>query len=261
MFNFFKALKTSLISRQSAFPQLRVEYPAIYIGDIHGELEKLDKLLANLITNLPDIHETQLVFLGDYIDRGEQSAQVLEWLIQLQSARPETIFLKGNHEDFFLKFLSDPNQSSTAQWLRHGGLQTLSSFGIALTGAPDKDGGYASLHNSLLNALPVELDSFLNQLQAYHINGNLVATHAGTDPDIDISETPGPQCSWGHPRCYEKPRADGCWSIHGHIVENRPMVFDTGRISIDTGAYANGPLTAAYVTPDSSRPAFFSSSN
>src|SRR5688572_8963383 len=110
------------------------------IGDIHGERWKLERLLGRILPELkPD---DLLIFVGDYIDRGPDSAGVIDALLQVQAQRPETVFLRGNHEQLMLlarqaqdgNWDFDPGQASTPYvtqiWLGEGGLQTLKSYEV-----------------------------------------------------------------------------------------------------------------------------------
>ena len=97
------------------------------IGDIHGCREELDDLLT-IIAEEESGAERQLIFLGDYVDRGPDSHGVLERLIELKRSEPDAVFLKGNHEAIMLDFLDDPDESY--HWLDWGGQETLESYGV-----------------------------------------------------------------------------------------------------------------------------------
>jgi len=122
-------------------PEMQVADDArIYaIGDIHGRDDLLKLMLERIANDVAeragDARAPMIVFLGDYIDRGDQSAQVINTLISVRDAMPpgQIRYLMGNHEAALLKFLDSPERGSN--WLRYGGLQTIASYGIPLEAA------------------------------------------------------------------------------------------------------------------------------
>ncbi|MGZ9809149.1 metallophosphoesterase [Pseudoroseicyclus sp. H15] len=217
---------------------LAPDQPLALIGDVHG----CDTLLDGMLTRLDDeAPGHQIVLLGDYIDRGEQSAQVLRRLIGLQNA----ICLMGNHEAMCLDFLEKPRRTGD-RWLRNGGLQTLASFGIGglgLTPSPEQLKAAAA---ELKEAMGPEMITWMERLRASYISGNVAAIHAGGDPEVPIEEQDEAACLWGAPGFMTTPRQDGMWVVHGHVIVPEPSVV-LGRIALDTGAYATGCLTAALI--------------
>lgn len=214
--------------------------PFIALGDIHGCVDLLTRFLRSEPAH-------RVVCLGDYVDRGDHSAQVL----RLLKSRPEIICLKGNHEDMLLNFLSEP-QIHGPRWLRHGGLQTLASFGIS--GISDATTGAAldGACDTLRSAMGEELIRWIADLPTYYMTGNVVAVHAGADPAQAIPEQSERVLIWGHPQFRKTPRRDGVWVVHGHTIMDQAHTHN-GVISIDTGAYATGRLTAATISADGVR--------
>lgn len=213
------------------------------IGDIHGCLELFEKLWAK--QDPSDV----VVTVGDYIDRGEHSAQVLSRLMALNTAEPDRVIcLIGNHEAMLLDFLDSPKEAG-GRWLKYGGLQTVSSFGV--TGAKEKMEAQerVDLRDRLRDAMGAPLERWLRGLPTQWHSGNLCVVHAGADPDLPMAEQNRDTLIWGHEAFLSKPRRDGVWIAHGHTVMPRPEQKGS-RIAVDTGAYHSGCLTAARCLPD-----------
>ncbi|MCH2163664.1 MAG: metallophosphoesterase [Marinovum sp.] len=226
---------------------LHPETTAMVVGDIHGRADLMLQMFTKLDTlNHNDAH---LIFVGDYLDRGEDSARVLSTLYQFHTgAQPGLMTcLKGNHEQMLLDFLDAPAEHGP-RWLRHGGLQTLASFKLAVTASPNAERDWIGLRDAFRDALDPQIEAWLRSLPLTWQSGNLFVCHAGTNPDKPISEQSDAGLLWGHPTHYERPRKDGIWVAHGHIIVDkaRPTM---GRIPVDTGAYATGRLTCAIIEP------------
>lgn len=214
------------------------------VGDIHGSLRLLERLFEMIET---EVGQTcPLVFVGDYVDRGEQSAQVLHLLYEMsrQDGR-EVICLIGNHEDMMLKFLDDP-VSSGPRWLRYGGLQTLSSFGVGAISERSSPDHLLAARDALEQAMGDDMIDWLQNLPTTWKSGNVVVVHAGADPSVPIQEQSARVLKWGHPDFQRITRDDGNWIVHGHTIVDAVQA-NAGRLSIDTGAYATGRLSAVYV--------------
>ncbi len=216
------------------------------VGDLHGRADLLRAALdwiekdAEGRTPLPD-----LIFLGDYIDRGPEPKEVLDTLVGV-AAIPNinTICLKGNHEAMLLDFLERPETG--ARWLRTGGLTTLLSFGV---------GAYETSSKTELRRIAAEFAPavapflpFLRGLEPCFGTGNVLFTHAGADPGQPADAQPEDALVWGHAMFERRTRRDGVWVVHGHRVVPKATV-KAGRIAIDTGAYASDRLTVARFRP------------
>ncbi len=214
------------------------ETPLAVIGDIHGRLD----LLRDLLAQIPDGY--QVVCVGDYIDRGPSSVGVLRFL----SERDDIICLKGNHEAMMLDFLSDPDEKGR-RWVRNGGLQTLAEIGV--NGLTEMSGGMKlfEAQNKMYDALGEGLASWIEQLPVIHASGNIVVVHAGADPAKSIDEQKQRHLIWGHREFFVNERTDGLWVAHGHTIFDQPSC-EKGRISLDTGAFATGRLTAGLISVD-----------
>lgn len=201
--------------------------------------------MQNLLTKLEQVApDAQLVFVGDYVDRGPDSRQVLGHLLRMSD---RAICLLGNHEVMLMAFLDDPVEKG-ARWLRHGGRQTLESFSIFLPVEPSLD-DLTKAVEQFRTALPEGGWDWLQSRPRMWRSGNLVVSHAGMDPGRGPSDQSESDLLWGHGRFLRDPRQDGLWVAHGHWVQNKPQCRD-GRVNVDTGAWKHGPLTAAIFDPD-----------
>jgi serine/threonine protein phosphatase 1 len=212
------------------------------VGDLHGELVCLDKMIDRLCARAP---RARWVFVGDFIDRGDHSAGVLDRLRALEADRPDTVFLLGNHEEMMLAFLREPEQAGN-RWMRHGGLQTMASFGAFQLGVQNAPEALRRARDRLLEVMPEGLHDWLAARPRWFGSGNVAVVHAGADPATPIAAQTEQALTWGHKAFGQHARDDGLWVVHGHTIVELPQEKN-GVISIDTGAYATGRLTAAII--------------
>lgn len=250
----------------------RIDRSVWAVGDVHGRIDALDALLRRLNDDFDASTAHQpasgpkpvLVFLGDYIDRGPRSDAVIARLQALPEERPDldVVCLAGNHERMMLGFLDDPVQRGR-QWLRHGGFETAASFGVDLRYGDVTGLGPAALRDAattLRRALPPGTEEWLRALPVSWGAGSgmygdvgaapdgLLCVHAGIDPARSAHLQDEDALLWGHRDFMRKPPPDDIWVVHGHTIVGAPTVRDR-RISIDTGAYRTGRLTAAAFHP------------
>lgn len=235
---FFKRLFSTSGRTHSFTAPLTPAAPVFVIGDLHGCARQMRDLQAQMHSTDPDAHQ---VYVGDYVDRGEQSQEVLQTLYDLRE-NPAVTCLCGNHEDMMLRFLQEPSPKS-ARWLQFGGLNTLGSFGIT-EGAP-----LLALAEKLQAAIGPDMINWLETLPTSWDSGNLTVVHAGADPALPMDQQQHQTLKWGHPDFLTTPRSDGIWVAHGHTIVEQASAAQ-GRVAVDTGVYATGRLTAAYITPD-----------
>jgi serine/threonine protein phosphatase 1 len=217
-------------------------YRAYVIGDVHGRLDLLDQLLAEIEheRSARPARKTLLVFLGDLIDRGPQSAQVIERLRCFSSEGVRTIFLLGNHEEVLLRIL-DGDTWLIPSWLRFGGAQCLQSYG----GDPAKIAGKSDERALAVirAAIPEDHEQFLRSFVDTCRFGDYLFVHAGIRPGIPVENQLQEDLRWIREPFLLDESNHGCVVVHGHTispeVEERP-----NRIGIDTGAYRSGVLTA-----------------
>lgn len=220
----------------------------VVIGDVHG----CDRLLLSLLNRLGalDPSPDRIVFAGDLVDRGENSASVVSIVYGLQRRLgDQVVVVRGNHEQMMLDFLDAPTRAA-ARWLRHGGLQTLASFGIGGATETMPDPEAHRIRDALADALGPTLIDWLWETRAMHSSGNVHVVHAAADPDLPLAQQTGHTLTWGHPDFFRKPRQDGQWVVHGHSIVDAVAAVQ-GRIGVDTGAYAGGRLSAAVIDPGS----------
>src|SRR5262249_48959299 len=156
------------------------------IGDVHGRADLLARLLATIDADVAARPASQVieVLLGDYIDRGPQSRDVLDLLVA-RSERHQLICLKGNHETYIAEFLRNP--ATLTQWRHYGALATLVSYGLAPSIKPDEQ-EQQELAAALYRALPSSHRRFLAELKTSLVCGDYFFVHAGIRPGIPLAE-------------------------------------------------------------------------
>ncbi len=241
------------------FQRAAPETTVLAVGDIHGCFKILREVFRAASQEkivLPS-EQPNIVFLGDYIDRGEQSDAVLIALHALQKEFPDKIIcLQGNHEQMMLGFLDAPEQWG-GLWLSNGGLQTLSSFGVGRVSETSSGNALIAARNQLRQKLPCGVEDWLRNQPKYWQSGNLIFSHAGAHPNRPISDQDDAALVWGESEFLSRDRSDGIWIVHGHNAVTRAGAMN-GRVAIDTGAYFSGILTIAVIKP-SGEINFFSS--
>jgi serine/threonine protein phosphatase 1 len=231
----------------------RPEQATYVVGDIHGRADLLALLLGLIDAHIGGTSSTDphLVFVGDYIDHGPESAETLARLRELTRDFPTSVTcLMGNHERMMLDFLTDP-VTRGPRWLREGGAATLWNFRIdpeplQTTGRAED---FREAARRLDAAMPEGLRDWMASLPLSWRSGNLWAVHAGADPAHPMEAQSTRVLLWGHPEFEAVPRADGTWVAHGHTEMDRPL-YEDGRIALDTGAWRTGRLTACAIRPD-----------
>ena len=210
------------------------------IGDVHGRADLLDRLLSRIDAHVAAQPATRPVclFVGDYIDRGPGSRDVINILINCALGR-EMIFLRGNHDLFVARFLKDP--ATLQDWSQIGGLETLMSYGLQPTFRPDT-GAQDELAQALNAVLPASHRRFLEGLASSFVCGDYFFAHAGVRPGIPLARQSEDDLLWIrdefllHEENFEKIVVHGHTPVHE--IDIRP-----NRINIDTGAYATGRLS------------------
>lgn len=233
--------RLSRTARLTAIPTGTVVYA---IGDVHGRDDLLEDLLNQIVSHAQTTlaEHRVLVFLGDYVDRGWQSREVLERLSSFNLDGFEAVFLKGNHEEALLSFLEDPH--FLENWRQYGGLETLHAYGLKdLNFRPD-EGYLRDVHAAFVGALPEHHRSFLRNLPSRYELGGYLFVHAGVRPGVPLDEQNEHDLRWIRDEFLDSQADFGKRVVHGHCPEEEPQVRPN-RIGIDTGAYITGVLTAA----------------
>ena len=210
----------------------------VAIGDVHGRLDLVESLWARIdaLSRLSAARRRILIFIGDYVDRGGQSRELIDRLLQ-GFAGFETVFLKGNHDDTLLQFLVDPMVGDA--WRNFGGFDTLKSYGVTHT--PDKP--WAQTRGEFAAALPREHLEFFKNLKLHFTVGDYLFVHAGLRPRVPFEEQTETDMLWIREEFLDSPVNFGRIVVHGHTPSNIPIVRPN-RIGIDTGAYMTDNLTA-----------------
>ncbi|MEO6379472.1 MAG: metallophosphoesterase family protein [Caulobacteraceae bacterium] len=222
------------------------------VGDIHGRYDLLKAILVQVTEDSLGRargRRPMLVFCGDYIDRGPQSAEVIEAMVWLKGmGRMEVHALKGNHEQGLLQFIEEP--LNAAPWLRYGGRQTLESYGIQPPSPDDADGDYIRIRDELLRRMPASHLRFLETLELMLVVGDFAFVHAGIRPGAPLAQQDERDLLWIREEFLEAPGPFEKIVVHGHSwFEPRPQVLEH-RVGIDTGAYMTGVLTAVRLDDD-----------
>jgi serine/threonine protein phosphatase 1 len=197
------------------------------IGDIHGCLDKLI-LLMRLIKVDPETD--LLVFIGDYIDRGDHSKEVVDYLVDIKRRFRQTFFLLGNHEQMLLEYLEQKNEEA---FLYNGGEKTLRSY---WAGGPKPE---AAPHYWL----PEDHYDFYRSLLPYYEHEEYIFVHAGLRNGIPLDRQDLNDLIWIREEFFYSAYDFGKPVVFGHTPFPQPFIHNR-RIGIDTGAVYGNRLTA-----------------
>ena len=237
-------LSRNVRSRPSA-PSTAAGERIYAIGDVHGRLDLLHALLERIEEHakaLAPAESMHIVFLGDLIDRGSDSAAVVRFLYNAQRRTDELIVLLGNHEELMLKALSGEAGALSA-WMRNGGRSTVRSFGLE---PPDKGADPRAFAARLAAAIPREWLDWLKRLPLTASSGDYLFCHAGIRPGVPLKRQTRTDLLWIRDDFLEDDSDHGSIVVHGHSIANEVEIRGN-RIGIDTGAYRTGVLTALYL--------------
>lgn len=236
----------------SAYPGVLPAGLRIYaIGDIHGRFDLLQRLHAAISRDLRDkeARECVEIYLGDYIDRGPQSREVIEWLISAKPVAERRICLMGNHEDMFLGALADPG--TMPHWLANGGAETILSYKPMprriLAGM-----NLRQVHAEIVRTLPESHRRFLGSLLRIAEFGGYVFVHAGLRPGRAPDDQDAEDLVWIREPFLSSAYDFGRIVVHGHTPGETPQI-EANRINIDTGAVFTGRLTCLVLEGGSRR--------
>ena len=215
---------------------------AYVVGDIHGRLDLLDRLLDKIHEEIEarPARKVLVVFVGDLIDRGPSSAQVIERLRTYEQPRVRPVFLLGNHEEVLLRILAGESDLIT-KWRWFGGTECLRSYGLdpeRLAGM-DEDQSLELIRKSIPKNHVEFLESFDDSCRF----GDYLFVHAGIRPGVEIDQQRQSDLRWIREPFLFDDTDHGFVVVHGHTI--RPEVeIRPNRIGIDTGAYRTGVLSA-----------------
>ena len=213
------------------------------VGDIHGRSDLLRRLHASMREDAAAAEgaRTIAVYLGDYVDRGDDSRGVVE----LAAAGPgpgfETVHLKGNHDDFLLRFLDDPGVAGI--WFANGGDATLESYGVV----PEAGEAAEDLRDRFRTALPESHRAFFASLRLTFECGDYFFVHAGVRPGVPLDGQAEEDLCWIREEFLDSGADFGRIVVHGHTPEAE-VCFRDNRIGVDTLAWATGHLSCVVLT-------------
>jgi serine/threonine protein phosphatase 1 len=209
------------------------------VGDIHGSLDKL-KALVEACRQHADGREMRLVFLGDYIDRGPDSAGVLRFMMSLRAdLSKQMVALKGNHEAWAISLLD--GLAPAGAWLRNGGAETLRSYGAREIGD-----------------LPRAHLDWMRSLRLFFDDGRRFFVHAGVNPGRPLDAQQDEELLWIRMPFLTNQRDYGRLIVHGHTpLESEKPELHPNRLNLDTAAAFGGPLTAAVFNDAQTEPLSF----
>lgn len=219
------------------------DHQRIYaIGDIHGRLDLFDALLDRIEADdrARGEADTQIILLGDLVDRGPDSAGVVARAMQLRDSGRKARFLIGNHEEVFLR--AARGDAKTIKFLiRIGGRSTLASYGVTDDEYNELD--YDDLAAVLAERVPAAHLDFLESFEDMVEVGDYVFVHAGIRPGVELADQKPSDLRWIRDEFLCHRGSHGRVIVHGHSI-TEDVDQQPNRIGIDTGAYATGRLTA-----------------
>lgn len=213
------------------------------IGDIHGYDDLFERMIERIRVDAEVAGEQpRLVLLGDYVDRGPASRQVLERVGRLLAANwCDTVALMGNHEAALLRFLDEPDFGEV--WREWGGAATCASYDVVMPYMANSADVWADTRDAFARAVPQEQLEMLSRLPASFAAGDYLFVHAGVDPDLPLAGQGAETFMYIRGRFLRAEKACDHVVVHGHTPSREPDNLPW-RVGIDTGIYFSGVLTA-----------------
>jgi serine/threonine protein phosphatase 1 len=234
--------KLGLVSADKKLPRGKEGCRAYAVGDIHGRLDLLDLLLAEIEADIAarPSRKNFIIFLGDLVDRGPDSAGVVERLRTYQCPEARMIFLGGNHEEVLLNILGG-QRGVLPSWLKFGGVECAASYGIDTLelARVHEDAAIEMIRAQVPRTHREFLESFADTFRF----GDYLFVHAGIRPGVAVDEQSRKDLRWIRDPFLSDAKEHGFVVVHGHTIVER-VEERSNRIAIDTGAYHSGVLTA-----------------
>ncbi len=222
-------------------PSLAAGLRAYVVGDLHGRRDLLADMLGRIDKDRARQPKGMIleIFLGDYIDRGPDSAGVIDLLLARRRLHANTICLRGNHEQILIDFLE--SRFSLDHWMTYGASETLNAYGIAEVPGGSEEAA-AEVRAALRAKMPQEHMNFLFDLPYSYESGDYFFVHAGIRPSLPLAEQRRDDLIWIRREFLDWPRRHEKIIVHGHTPVAEPEIL-SNRINIDTGAFATNRLT------------------
>jgi serine/threonine protein phosphatase 1 len=220
------------------------------VGDIHGRADLLDRMHALVAADAAAFTgPREIVYLGDFIDRGRDSKGVVERVLKHVPDGLKPRYIKGNHDAALLAFLSDAETYRV--WKNFGAAETLLSYGVRppLYDSPE---AIEEARTALAASLPSDHLAFFNNLEPMVIAGDYAFVHAGVRPGVAIENQDEQDLLWIRDEFLSSSGSFGKVVVHGHTPMPAP-VRTQNRISVDTGAYATGVLSCTVLEGETAR--------
>ena len=219
------------------------------IGDIHGHLDLLRAAHHRIHADMALHGHGKIVHLGDLVDRGPDSAGVVDYLMTGVEAGRDWVVLKGNHDRLFTQFLNDPDWKDPGlridlSWLhpKLGGPATLASYGVRAAA----DRPVAKVHADAVVAVPARHRAFLESRPTSLRHEDCIFVHAGIRPGIALADQAEDDLVWIRKDFLEDPRDHGALIVHGHTALDKATHYGN-RLNMDSSAAYGGPLSAAVI--------------
>ena len=236
---------------QKSSPKVPLDSRIYAVGDIHGRADLLADLHGMIQADAKTAPARRvIVYLGDYVDRGLHSREVVDLLLARTLPGFETVHLKGNHEAALLDFLTDSRIGPN--WIQYGGGATLLSYRIGLSGTETGGTDFIAAQQEFTHQLPSSHLDFYRSLELTHTEGDYLFVHAGLRPGLPLAMQTADDLLWIRDDFLDFTGDFGCVVVHGHTITDQPDVRDN-RIGIDTGAFATGRLTCLVLQGDERR--------
>jgi serine/threonine protein phosphatase 1 len=246
---FVAFLRNRLAVRPVPRMTLGQDAPTVYaIGDVHGCLDLLKRLEGAILADAQDYSgEKWLVMLGDYVDRGPDSAGVLDHLLTpLADIAFRRLCIAGNHEAAMSAFLADPARNRG--WLSFGGRETLASYGVSPAVLETTPAGSRHMRQLLDSHVPDEHVAFISKLPLLIETPSFIFVHAGLRTGVPLAAQTAEDLMWTRHDLSLDYGETAKLVVHGHTPLEKPMAR-SHRVAIDTGAYLSGRLTAVRLRP------------
>lgn len=230
----FTSIKTHSIIRRKRMNRIFV------IGDIHGMYDKLISLLNKIIHNYKFSNDDTMVFVGDYIDRGNESFEVVDYLVNLNKEYENIIFLMGNHEDMLLNCVRNNIESYHSPcklFMYNGGNKSIQNY---------KKNGY----DLLKWKIPESHKIFFQNLKLFYENDEIFISHAGIRPNISLDKQLKEDLLWIRDDFILSDRDFGKLIITGHTIFEEGPLVQNNKICIDTGAFLQDGHLTNLILPD-----------